>query len=194
MNLSAIGKIIREYPLLLVCGVLVILFGVLVIIRGPKVNEQEKQLEELETEWGRMQTNQERSRELEEHVALLEEQLDKLEGRLLDPEEVAQNHEFFYRLEEGTGVSLRDFQQAGPTSGEELEMEGTGMKHFRVLRYALTATGPFARILHFLEALEGSGPVVRIEGMQLRRAEEATSAEMTTVQFNCYVLATGEES
>lgn len=194
MNLSAIGKIIREYPLLLVCGVLVLLFGVLVMIRGPKVNEQARQLEELETEWARMQTNQERSRGLEEQVALLEEQLEELGGRLLDPDEVAQNHEFFYELEEKTGVSLRDFQQAGPTDGKGLEMEGNGMEHFRVLRYALTATGPYARILYFLESLEKSGPVVRIEGMQLRRAEGASAAEMTTVQLDCYVLAVGEES
>lgn len=177
-----------------VCGLLAILFGALVLIRGPKVNAVQSQLEEVESEWARMQTNRERSRDLEDHLALLEAQLEQVKERVFDPEDVARNHEFFYRLEEETGVSLGDFQQAGPTKGAELEMEGSGLEHFRVLRYGLRATGSFSRILQFLEAVENRGPVVRIEGMQLTRAEEATDAEMVTVQLECYVLAADEES
>ncbi len=190
MNLSAIGKILKTFPILFVCGILILLSSTLLMIRGSKVEERKQELQELERKWSQMQVNLDRSRELEEEVARLDQQLERLRERLFEVDEVAENFEFFYQLEEENNVKLRQFTQGKPGDGEDLEIGRKGLSNFSVLPYAMVAEGNFAELLEFLTALNHADPIVRIDDVRLAKAGDSARSQELVVRFNCHVLAT----
>ena len=109
MSLSSISKKLRQYPVLVVCGILFPLAIVLFVMRGPKIAQYESELSDLEREWKAIQLNLERSTGLDEDIDAVESGLEQIQGRLIEVEEVAANYELFYTLERKTGVAMRQF-------------------------------------------------------------------------------------
>ena len=189
MNLSAIGKILRGYPVLFVCGFLILFSSVLLMMRGSKVEERQQELQDLERMWSQMQLNIERSRGLEDEVARLENQLEQLRGRLFEVGKVAENYEFFYRLEEESDITLEQFSQGKPGSGENLPIGSEGLSQFSVLPYAMVARGSFADLLEFLRVLNRSEPILRLDNIRLTKAGDSVRSQELVARFNCHVLA-----
>jgi Tfp pilus assembly protein PilO len=189
MNLSAIGKILKGYPVLFVCGLLILFSSGLLMMRGPKVEQRQRELQDLERMWNQMQLNFERSRDLESELTRLEDQLQKLRGRLFEIQEVAENFEFFYQLEEESNVTLEQFTQGKPGNGDDLHIGGDGLSQFSVLPYTMVARGGFPDLLAFFTALNSSEPILRLDSISIVKTADSVRSQELVARFNCHVLA-----
>ncbi|HKJ90681.1 MAG TPA: hypothetical protein VJ960_06075, partial [Oceanipulchritudo sp.] len=107
-------------------------------MRGPVIEKYEAQLMELERNWQSIQVNLERSAGLEEDIEQIEEGREIVQTRLMDIEAVAVNSEFFYSLEDRTGIELIQFSQGTATDGENLRGSRKGLKHFMAIPFDLS--------------------------------------------------------
>ncbi|NDV62580.1 hypothetical protein G0Q06_08965 [Puniceicoccales bacterium CK1056] len=194
MNLSVISKKFSEYPVIFVCGVITPLALVLLFMRAPKLEQYETELSDLEREWEQILTNTERSNGLEEDIAALESGLEDIESRLMRVENVAINYEFFYDLEEETGVTLNQFSQGVASDGSEIPMGLEKMKHFSVIPYDLTIAGSMDQLLGFMDVLNRQNYIVRLDMLRLFPSiGEQGDEDNLGGRLRCYVLAEKHE-
>lgn len=194
MNLSAISKKIRQFPVLFVCGVVTPLALVLLIMRGPKAAEFDSRQASLDREWQNIQTNLERSAGLEKDIQQLESGLDEVQGRLMKVENVASNSEFFYNLERRTGVDFQAFSQGEASAGEGLNLTMDELRNFSVIPYDIRLTGNLQEILNFLDTLDRQRFVIRLESLNLNRPQNLqTDANLLNGRIRCHVLAEKHE-
>lgn len=194
MNLSAIGKILSQYPIPFVCGVLSFFLVVLIVMRGPKVEIYESRLSDLERQWQAMQLNLDRSKGLEDDIEEIDQALQTINGRLLDPAEVAVNSEFFYNLETATGISLTQFSQGSANNGSRLPLSVQSLQHFRAVPFDLSVNGTLAEILDLLSRLDRSEYILRIDKLDLNLPSGGAteSIELLSGRLQCHILATDE--
>jgi hypothetical protein len=194
MNLSAISKKVRQFPILFVCGVITPLALVLLFMRGPKAAQLDTQLASLEREWQNIQTNLERSAGLDADISALESGLEEVEGRLMKAEDVALNSEFFYNLERQTGVIFQRFSQGEATEGQGLNMSVNELRHFSVIPYDISLTGNLEAILGFVDALDRQSFIIRMESLNLNRAQDLQAdSSLLNGRIRCHVLARKHE-
>lgn len=195
MNLSSIGKILIQYPIPFVCGLLCFFLGVLIVMRGPKVEEYEQQLAEMERRWQAMQMNLDRSKGIEEDIEQIERAHEEVKARLLEPDEVAVNSEFFYDLEEATGISLTQFSQGSASNGSRLPLAIDKLDHFRVVPFDLSVTGTLPEMLELLSRLDRSRYIIRMEKLDLNLPSGGAteSMELLSGRLQCHILADPDE-
>lgn len=194
MNLSLIRKIVSEYPILVVCGVVAPLALILLMIRGPKIDSYAIELDELERQWRFIQMNMERSAGLDEHIDRAEAGIEMINNRLMDVEKVAVNHEFFYDLEEQAGITLVNFGQDNAFDGERLPIGYSALRHFSVIPYKLTVSGTFEQILGFLNLLNRQEFIVRLDELTLSQPTDLSGNPTELLgDLKCHVLAARNE-
>ncbi len=194
MNLSAISKKVRQFPILFVCGVLTPLALVLLFMRGPKAAQLDSQLANLEREWQQIQTNLERSAGLDEDIEQLESGLEEVQGRLMKTGDVALNSEFFYNLERQTGVVFQRFSQGDATEGQGLNMAVDELRHFSVIPYDISLSGNLESILTFIDALDRQRFIIRLESLNLSRSQDQQAdSNLLNGRIRCHVLAKKHE-
>jgi hypothetical protein len=190
MNLSLISKKIRQYPILIVCGLLIPISLVLLIMRGPKIADLESQQADLEREWKSIQTNVERSSGLEDDIASIEDGLASIKGRLMNVDNVASNYEFFYELERQAGVSVRQFSQGIASDGSSLPLGRESLRHFSVIPYDIVMKGTLSQILSFLDLLDRQDFIIRIDLMNVTKPSAAEpDPDQLNARLRCHVLA-----
>ena len=190
MNLSGIGKSMRQYPVLFVCGGVVLLLLVLLFMRGPKVNQYDAALAELDVKWRNIQTNLERSTQLEQEIEAIESGLERIRGRLMSVEDVAVNYEFFYGLERDSSVTLVQFSQDKASDGEALPIGRKSLRHFSVIPYDLQMRGTLPQLLAFVESLERQDYIVRIDLLRITRPlGQQLDFGLLEARMRCHVLA-----
>lgn len=195
MNLSGIGKIVGQYPIPFVCGFLILFFLVLLFMRGPVIEKYEAQLMELERNWQSIQVNLERSAGLEADIEQIEEGREIVQTRLMDIEAVAVNSEFFYSLEDRTGIELIQFSQGTATDGENLRGSRKGLKHFMAIPFDLSLNGTLPEILEMLDLLDRSPYIVRNDELSLMRPQEGSTENRALLRgrLQCRILAHKDE-
>jgi len=190
MNLSGIGKSMRQYPVLFVCGGVVLLLLVLLFMRGPKANQYDAALAELDVKWRNIQTNLERSTQLEQEIEAIESGLERIRGRLMSVEDVAVNYEFFYGLERDSSVTLVQFSQDKASDGEALPIGRKSLRHFSVIPYDLQMRGTLPQLLAFVESLERQDYIVRIDLLRITRPlGQQLDFGLLEARMRCHVLA-----
>jgi hypothetical protein len=190
MNLSVISKKFAEYPVLFVCGIITPLALVLLFMRAPKLEQYETELLDLERQWEQILTNTERSSGLEADTAALEAGLEEIEGRLMQVENVAVNYEFFYDLEEETGITMSQFSQGNASDGSQLSLGLEKLKHFSVIPYDLSISGSMEQLLGFIDVLNRQNYIVRLDMFRLFPSTGNTAAEgQLSGRLRCHVLA-----
>ncbi|MFO7724493.1 MAG: hypothetical protein R6V45_03005 [Oceanipulchritudo sp.] len=160
-------------------------------MRGPKIEKYESQLSELERTWQSIQINLERSAGLEDDIERIESVRERVETRLMDAEAVAVNSEFFYSLEELTGVELVQFSQGSATAGEGLPGTRTGLSHFDAIPFDLSLNGTLPEILEMLDLLGRSRYIIRNDELSLMRPQEGSVENQALLRgrLQCRVLA-----
>ena len=113
-----------------------------------------QKLETREQEWQRINTNLKRARDLSEHLARIREIQSAVSTRLMDPEERAINYDYFYSLEEKSGVRLISLNQSGVISTNNATIAGINeFKEYQLIGYAVSVEGTFEEIVGFLTSV-----------------------------------------
>ena len=197
MNLSVISKKIRQYPVLVVSLVIVVLCGTLLIMRGPRISQFQEEITRLEREWNNIQANLERSSGLEADIADLQTGLDQIQARLMHPDEVAANYEFFYSLEKESGVQFLGFSQGIPSDGSALKISKDKLSHFSVIPCDITMSGTIRQILTFMNLLDHQDFIIRFDLLNVGVPSDALNSlsddTKLMTKLRCTVLAAKDE-
>lgn len=150
---------------------------------------------ELERNWQSIQVNLERSAGLEEDIEQIEAGRELVQTRLMDVEAVAVNSEFFYSLEDRSGIDLIQFSQGTATDGESLRGSEEGLKHFMAIPFDLSLNGTLPEILEMLDLLDRSPYIARNDELSLMRPQEGSTENRALLRgrLQCRILAQKDE-
>jgi Tfp pilus assembly protein PilO len=176
MNPKALIDKVKQFPLALFCGAILLVCVVLIFLRGSVVPELEEVETELNARLSVLDKNAINSDQLEAEVEQLEADVASMDARLFDPNQRAINTNFFYSLEEYvdvvvTGVTQLPAEDAvfGKGGPNELSL-------YNALTYEISLEGSFPQFLTFLHTLHTVEPLIRVADFQLSEAGGADVA------------------
>ncbi|MFP4540317.1 MAG: hypothetical protein ACLFR7_01695 [Opitutales bacterium] len=166
-----LGKL-RQHPVPLVAMVIIFLSLAGILIRSGTHEATAEELRQTEQEWDRINNNLKRSRDLAKHLAELETAHANVADRLIDPAERAINDDYFYGLEEESGVRLAALNQGGVIDTTDGKIAGVSpFKQYQLIGYSVSVEGTFEDIVTFLAALDNGRHFSRVSGFSVARAQ-----------------------
>lgn len=193
MNAQAILEKIKQYPVPVVCGIVIVIALILLFIRGPKAEELDGTLSDYERNWKQIQANASRSRGLESHVKKLENLKSEVDSRLMSTETVAINYEFFYALEKQTGVRITSMDQREALEGNALPGQIAGMENYIAIPYNLIIEGRFSQILEFLKELNRGRYIIRLDTFNFSATQSEDASGEIVSRFELFILGRKNE-
>jgi hypothetical protein len=149
MSNEQLFALIKKNPLSVGCAVLALLIGVVIYLRGDLVAETTKLLEEKTAEGERLNANVNNAAQLPEQLAAITEARAEIEKRFVRGIDLAQNLQYFYRLEADTGAKILTLRQNPPASVKPGAKAALGPVSFSV-----SFQGPYFTVMEFLRRLE----------------------------------------
>ncbi|ACB73931.1 hypothetical protein [Opitutus terrae] len=158
---------LKRNPISVGCGVLSLILAIAIFYRSSAVPEAMTTLDEKSREGARLATNLRNATQLPEQLEQLNTAVKAIDARLVRAADLAQNLQYFYRLEAETGVKLIDLRQnqtaasAKPAAGAlggvgfTISMQGEYFALLEVIRRLENGTH-YARVINC--NLRGSGP------------------------------------
>lgn len=168
MNAQQLLDKLKQYPLAVVCVVVIFVALAVGFLRGDKLPVAQAEYDTVLQESEVMNSNRENAVDLEENLEQLTEMVAKIEDRLIDPDARTDNYRYFLGMAERAQVSLDD-----PSSGNMVNSAEAGLKEFAVLDFSLSATGSYDKVLRFLYELRTGHHVTRINSVSLSPARNA---------------------
>lgn len=147
MTNQQVVTFIKTQPVAIACGVLCVLLGIGIYIRGDNIPDAEAMLDQKSTLGQRINSNLTNAVSLPDQLTQLTAAREQIEARLVNPEEVAKNQQYFYKLEAETGTKLIELRQV--SAGKK------GPKvNYPPVAYSLSVRGTYVHVLEFLHRLE----------------------------------------
>lgn len=162
-----------------------LIFGIAAMVRSGEVPEREHSLEEKTAEGHRLQNNITNSSLLREHVTELSEVNKRIAGQLVNPNQLGENLQFFYKIETATNTKILDLRQTYSPQGNK----GKGM--YAPIPYSVSVNGEYKNILAFMRQVEKGPRVSRITGASLTPStSDRLAAETVTLGLAVELLGT----
>lgn len=182
---KTITGLIKKHPVGVGCGLLSLLLLVVINLRSGLFTEGEARLAEVTATGNRLKANINYSSQLSEQLATLTEAVDQLSKRTVRPGELAQNLQYFYKLEAESGARLIDLRQMNPVS--PATAKNAPAPTFVSLPFNVGVQGDFENVMAFLRKLENGHHFSRVTQASLRPS--GTSNQLT---LNLSVQLLGE--
>jgi hypothetical protein len=167
-QLNAIKSIFSKYPVASGTVCLLCVLAVAFILRHGKASDLQATLASKTDEARRQSLNIARHAQLDEQLTTLEEANREIGSRLVNPQDLATNLQYFYKLEAETGVKLLDTHPAGSNSGKQQPFKAG----YRTVQYGMTLEGSFNQVLVFLRRLEQGTIYCRIISAECAAKQE----------------------
>ncbi|MBI3887257.1 MAG: hypothetical protein HY302_16250 [Opitutae bacterium] len=163
---------IKRQPIGFVCGLVCLVCGLLLYYTAGDIDAQQLAYDQKAAEVARIEANLRNSDKLREQAAAMLAAAKELEARLMRAGQLAINQQYFYRLEEETGVKLLDLRQNSPAAPK------TGAKSglYVGVPYNLTIQGSFPQVLAFLRRLETGRHFSRFNTVSFNKASGSEAA------------------
>jgi hypothetical protein len=136
----------KKYPILVVCGFLSIVFIGLLYFRSDLTERQQSEHDKLSDVSKRYLGNVSNASQLQEQLDFLIQANQAIKARSLNPDGLAENLQYFYRLESEVGIKYRDLRPGGKG--------GAKQSIYVPISYTVGIDGSFAQIITFLKRLE----------------------------------------
>jgi len=175
MNVEGIVEFFRK-SLVIAVSLFVIAGSMTVyLIHKDKKSLIDSEIEQVNIRISSMLKNIKNSKGMEEDIEAIEEKVEKLNARMFQSQELATNYNYFFNLEDETGIKVSDLKQVG-IAEEELDPRKKKMPKpiidsYEKIRYHLKASGEFGEIVNFLRKLEGGPSFYRLEEFRLAKSE-----------------------
>lgn len=185
---------LRTYPIALSAGALALIFAALIFVRGSNIDALKIELDSKESEWKRISGNLKRARDLEQHLAAITAMEEDVSARLMNPEQRALNYDYFFSLEDVSGVKLVSLNQGGVIDTKKSSLPGIEeFKKYQLIGYTLSIEGEFDDILRFLTALSNGRYLTRVSSFSIARAQQRSS-DVLSINLQMQVLGIPHES
>ena len=179
MDTEQLVTSLKANPISVACGALALALAVGIYFRSDHVPDSEALLEQKASFGERLDANLKNGVQLADQLAAITAARKEVEARLIRPDELAKNLQFFYKLEADTGTKLIDSRQAQVTSGKPGAKAKTT---YAGVGFAVSVRGDYVRLLDFLRRLESgqrfcrvlTATVTNIGGSDKERGNELT--------------------
>lgn len=166
---------LKKHKLAAGCIAVAVLFGGATFYRSGATPEREALLEQKSAEGQRLQNNLTNSTLLQEQYNSFVALNERIQERLINPAQLGENLQFFYKIEAATGTKILDLRQnyAGPAKG----FKG----NFAPVPYSVSIQGELRSVLNFVRRVEKSGRYSKTVSATLLRGagDQAENAPMT---------------
>ena len=173
---------IKRYPIIVASAVLAVGLGLSQLYRQDGLPSATALLEERTAVGNRLKLNVVNSAQLAEQRDALVAANTAISGRLSRPAELANNQQFFYRIESETGTRYKDLKQLPPVPAVK------GSTAYVSVPYNLIVEGNYGQLLSYLRRLEHSAPFCRVSSATLSRESNDINDPMLTLTLAIELL------
>jgi hypothetical protein len=170
----------RRFPLATIFVVLWVALLAGLFFRFGALDEARASLAQQEAEGKRIEKNVLNGTGLDKQVAALTAGLSKLEAKLIRPDDVGTNQQYFYELVSATGVRLANLRPLGVAQGMAQGVAQAKSKapaaNYLPFGYGVVVDGSFAQVLAFVRALETGARHYRLVDYGLQRQTQDPGA------------------
>jgi hypothetical protein len=164
MSNEDVMAFLRKNVISVVCVLVSIGIGFALYYRNDNLPDAEKVLAERTKEGELLAANIEDSSQLKEQHAALVTANEAISARMIHVGQLAENMQYFYRLESDTGTKLSDPRQLSWNPPAKNAPKTT----YTPIGFALTAQGDYAQVLDLLRKLESGDHYCRVISLNLR--------------------------
>jgi hypothetical protein len=175
---TASSAALRKYPILIGCSIISIILLIVLFMRSDLIAAQQAELDKYSALAKRYRTNIANASQLQEQLDYLVRANQAVVDRALKADALAQNLQYFYRLESDTGVKYADFRPAGKPV-----IKGKAVPTYIPMNYTVTVTGAFPNVIRYVRQLERGEYFCRINSVTA-----SGSGAMATLSLNFDVL------
>ncbi|MBA3849182.1 MAG: hypothetical protein C0502_04200 [Opitutus sp.] len=165
MTGTTLLAMIRKQPLAFGCGLIVLACGLALFFRNEAVDEAQELFRNKDDEAVKTEANARNAAGLAEATAEMQEAAKQFESRLVRAPQLANNLQFFYRIEADTGVKLVDVRQM------PLQPPRQGAPRGAYVSVPFTANiqGSYAQVHDFLRRLQAGPHFLRVTQLTLTK-------------------------
>ncbi len=185
MNSTALKELIKKHLVAAIfVGVSLLLAGA-AIYRSSELPIRREMLEQRTSEGRRLQANITNASLLKENVEELAELNKQAAQRLVNPNQLGENLQFFYRVETAAGVKIIDLRQTYIPQGTKAVKSS-----FVSVPYTVSVQGDFRSVMNFVRKIEKSMRFSRIAAGSLGQApsDGRNTQEVVTMTLNLELL------
>jgi hypothetical protein len=166
---------LKKYPILVVSALItLVLLGVL-YSRSGLIDAQQEELDKYLAEGSRHRANISNAVQLQDQLNFLIQANKAVKDRALTAEGLAQNLQYFYRLEADVGIKYLDLRPGSRYSGKSAT--------YIPLNHIVNVQGSFTQIITFLRRLEQGVYFCRINS-----ASASSNGDVVTLNLNLDLL------
>ncbi len=145
----------KQYPVAYVCSALSVVLAIIFYVRSGANPEIEDKRFELEQDLKRIVTNEIRSTDLPAHLEDIQSIVEEIDDRLMRSDDKAINYKFFYKIEEETGVNLKNISQSEQVQvSKKKKAKKKSNSKFQPIKFTVSITGKYKQILKFLYLIQ----------------------------------------
>jgi hypothetical protein len=179
---------VRKNMIVVACAVVTLALGFVIYYRTDALPDAEKVLVDKQKEGELLAANIEDSNQLKDQYAALVAANQVINDRMIEMGQLADNLQYFYRLESETGTKLLDLRQLPwtppPRNAPKL--------NFTPIAFAVNAQGDYPKLLELLRRLETGEHYCRVLSCNLRPFDSATRGGQLTININLELLGVVE--
>lgn len=153
MTNAEFGDLIKRNPMRVIAGVVAVLSAVGIYLVNDRIETAAETLRQKTAEGDRLATNVKYSAQLPEQFEALAAAAKAIQSRAIHPSQLANNLQYFYRMETESGGELIDLQQT--TTGTNSPR--TSSKGSNGVGFSVAVKGDYTTLIGWLRRLE-TGP------------------------------------
>lgn len=159
MTTPELVALIKKNPLSFGCGALSVILAAAVYLRDDEIPGAEAELALRSADGDRIALNIQYSAQLKEHADAIAAAGKEMEARLIRPNQLGTNTQYFYKLEGDTGVKIIDLRQITAPGAPAAK----GAKNaYAPVPFSVSVQGHLPQILEFLRQLENGAHYCRV--------------------------------
>lgn len=157
MNSQALVKLLKKNPLSITCGVLSMIFIIVIFLRSDTIPEAEGVLAQKSAEGEKLAANIQYSAQLKEQLEAVTASNKEIDSRIVRASQMLTNTQYFYKIENETGVKMIDIRQTTPAS-----VGKPAKGSYLPVSFAVSVQGDLNHILAFLRRVENGTHYSRV--------------------------------
>ncbi|MDB6127481.1 MAG: hypothetical protein JWM35_1377 [Verrucomicrobia bacterium] len=181
-----VSTFVKTHPLSVGSGILAVALAIAIYFRGDNIPQAEKALDEKSTLGQRIDANIKNGVQLPEQLNSVIASRTEIESRLVHPDELAKNQQFFYKLEADSAVKLVDIRQNPMPTKSAAKLKTS----YIPVGYSVVVRGSYVHLLDFMRRLENGQRFCRVSTatINLGGASDADRKTELTISLSLELL------
>lgn len=179
--------LVKKNPVAVACAAVALASGLGFYFRSGGVAEAEALLEQKTAEGRRLALNVKNTAQLNEQVDTMTASSGEFQRRMVQADELAQNLQYFYKIEADTGTKLIELRQTSTVASVAKAAKATPAMAFVPVAFTLRLEGEYLAALDFLRRMENGAHYARVTSATVGVARIDRTGPVT-LQLNVELL------